>query len=143
MADSTTPVSGVTSTTSSTGDTTISGAASSILGKDDFLKLLITELQYQDPLNPVDNKEFISEMAQFSSLEQMQNLNDNFQNLVTLQNLSQINFAVNLMNHRIVGTDANGASVDGTVDNVTVSSGSPSVVVGSSTVSMNNIIKIY
>ena len=45
------------------------------LGKDAFLQLMITQLRYQDPLEPMDNKDSIAQMAQFSALEQMQNLN--------------------------------------------------------------------
>ncbi|MCY7783637.1 MULTISPECIES: flagellar hook assembly protein FlgD [unclassified Bacillus (in: firmicutes)] len=57
----------------------------SSLGKDEFLKILMTQVQNQDPLNPVDDKEFISQMATFSSLEQMMNLNTTMTQFVEKQ----------------------------------------------------------
>ncbi|NLZ38502.1 MAG: hypothetical protein GX893_02700 [Firmicutes bacterium] len=72
----------VQTTTSSTVKKT--GAAQE-LGKDAFLQLLVTQLRYQDPLNPQDNSAFIAQMAQFSALEQMQNLNATMKQLLQLQ----------------------------------------------------------
>ena len=48
------------------------------LDKQAFLKLLTTQLQHQNPLEPMDNQQFVAQMAEFSALEQMQNLNKNF-----------------------------------------------------------------
>ena len=54
------------------------------LDKDAFIKLLVTQLQYQDPLEPQDNNEFIAEMAQFSSLEQITNMTDALKEINTM-----------------------------------------------------------
>lgn len=60
------------------------------LGKDAFLQLLITQLQHQDPTNPMDDREFISQMAQFSSLEQMQNMTKAMGSLLASQQQTQL-----------------------------------------------------
>ncbi|MGE7089890.1 flagellar hook assembly protein FlgD [Lysinibacillus sp. NPDC048646] len=60
------------------------------LGKDAFLQLLITQLQHQDPTNPMDDREFIAQMAQFSSLEQMQNMTKAIESLLLSQQQTQL-----------------------------------------------------
>lgn len=76
-----------------------------ILGKDDFLKLLVTQLKYQDPLEPTDNKDFIAQMAQFSSLEQMTNMSSGFEKMAGAQESmlreSLVAQAVNMIGHTV------------------------------------------
>lgn len=60
------------------------------LGKDEFLKILMAQLQYQDPLNPMDDREFIAQMTTFSSLEQMMNMSESMDRLVQNQLISPV-----------------------------------------------------
>jgi len=63
---------------------------SSALGKDEFLKILMTQLQHQDPLSPMDDREFISQMATFSTLEQTMNMAESIETLVQGQYISPV-----------------------------------------------------
>lgn len=91
----TTSAIGTTATTTSN----LYSTNSQTLGKDDFLKLLVTQLQNQDPLNPADSTEFVSQLAQFSSLEQLSNVNTNLQMVQlfdqSINNAQAVNFVGN------------------------------------------------
>jgi flagellar basal-body rod modification protein FlgD len=84
-------VSAVKSSMTPGGDIMGTGSVSQEMGKDAFLKLLVTQLQNQDPLEPMDNKDLILQLSQFSTLEQTQNLNKNFQSLLVTSNLGAAN----------------------------------------------------
>jgi flagellar basal-body rod modification protein FlgD len=84
------------------------------MGKDEFLKILITQLSHQDPTQPMQDKEFIAQMAQFSSLEQMTNVSAEISKVAALLTKGQ---AVSLLG-RMVEVVSGSQVVEGTVDEV-------------------------
>ena len=107
------------SATSGSSASSTTGKSSNGLGMDAFLQLLVTQLQYQDPLSPMDDKEFVAELAQFSSLEQLTEINSGIEGLSTLTQEQQMIGAVNFIGKTI---EANGTAVnveDGAATSVT------------------------
>ena len=90
----------LSNTSSSTSTSTSTGTDS--LGKDTFLQLLVTQMQNQNPLDPQDNSEFVAQLAQFSSLESMQTLNDTVDTLSSNYTSSQALQASSLVGHSVI-----------------------------------------
>ncbi|HTF99177.1 MAG TPA: flagellar hook assembly protein FlgD [Nitrospirota bacterium] len=89
-------ISGITNTTQTTNSTS-STPASKTLGESDFLKLLTTQLQAQNPLNPMDSTNFTAQLAQFSSLEQLTNINSEMSSLLASQQSLQNTMVTSLI----------------------------------------------
>lgn len=83
------------------------------LGQDAFLKLLLTQLKYQDPMEAMDDREFMAQLAQFTSLSELQKLNQAVSELASVQSL---NGASALIGKRVSALDSSGQPLSGTVE---------------------------
>jgi len=117
--------------------TSVSGAGSSLLGKDAFLKLLIAQLRSQDPMRPMEDKEFIAQLAQLSSLEQIQQMGRSIESFVKTQVNSQ---AFALIGRTVSWTDVeSGEELAGRVDAVRITSDGPALRIGDKEVSLQDV----
>ena len=133
------------------------------LGKDAFLQLLVTQMKYQDPLDPQDNSEYVAELAQFSSLEQMSNVAKTLEGLSTIVNNIDTSVLVGQLSSMIgkginwtasvTHTNADGSTsttsqhLNGVVSGINISNGTPTVMtkVGDTTyaVEIANINRVF
>ena len=120
-------------------------SSSVTMGKDDFLKLLITELQNQNPLNPMEDREFISQMANFSTLEQMQNMNKGFEyvGLLLEQSLGSMYLeqCCNLIN-KDVEYSIDGNLKQGIVEGIVMNNGIPQLKISEDLIFLDEVLSI-
>lgn len=110
------------------------------LGKDDFLKLLITELRHQDPTNAMQDKEFIAQMAEFSALEQTQNMAKQLADNLAFSQLTQS--AAFVGKNVEVNDKASGTTVKGNVEAVQMMEGKAFLKVGPKLYQISDVLKI-
>ena len=122
----TTPLSGATASQPTLG--TPASNSNQQLGANQFLQLLTTELQHQDPMSPMDDTQSVAQLAQFSALQAQQELNSSFQNFQSnfgvLQSSALIGKTVTV-NTGASSTGSNSSTVTGTVDSISVQNGQP------------------
>jgi flagellar basal-body rod modification protein FlgD len=113
---------------------------SSELDKDDFLKLLTQQLKYQDPMNPMQDTEFISQMSSFSSLEQMVNMNKSLEKFLTQSSANSQTQAMMFLGTTVtVKTNEMTEAITGVVDIVGFKDGKPYLRVGNEAYNVEDV----
>lgn len=130
-------VSSVFSSDSTSTYETDSSDDSNTLGQEAFLELLVTELQYQNPLDPMDGTEYVAQLAQFSTVEQLTTMNDNMSSFLQYQGLYEGSSLIG----KIV--EINDGEVSGEVTKIAVEDGETYVYVDDEKYSVDDITMIY
>ncbi|KQQ96168.1 flagellar hook assembly protein FlgD [Massilia sp. Leaf139] len=118
----------MTISTISAAGTNPAGQSSNI-GIQDFLKILTTQLNNQDPLKPMDNQDFVAQIAQFATLEQSRQLNSKLESMLSLQGSTQ---SVGLLGKK-VDVEFNGSVLSGDVTALSLASGQPVMTIKTAT----------
>ncbi|NLT56674.1 MAG: flagellar hook capping protein [Actinomycetales bacterium] len=136
MAD---PITQVTGSVTNYGTGTTAGTSSNQLDSEAFLKLLVAQLRFQDPSRPTDASQFLSQTAQFTLVERVEELSTlNDQLLATTRSAS----AVGLVGRTVSWTDGAGKTVEGIVSGVKVTGGQVVLEVGSQEISLDRVTRV-
>lgn len=119
--------------------TSSTASITSQLGQQQFLQLLVAQLQNQDPMDPVKQEDTIAQMAQFSTLEGIEALNANFSSFMKLQQLSQ---GSSLVGKTVSWLDKNGVTQQGVVDSIAVKDGVMQLKVGETEIPIDNVTAV-
>lgn len=110
----------------STGSSTTEVPNAAQLSQEDFMRILLAQLQFQDPLKPMDNQEFVAQLAQFSALEINRQQSEKVDQLLSMQSVTQ---SVGIIGKNVDVTTAQGSSVAGKVDAVSFRTGEPRLTI--------------
>ncbi len=119
----------------------ITGATNAAVSQDQFLTLLVTQLQNQDPLNPVSDREFITQLTQLNTLTSLQSLNTSFAQNLKLQQLTQGADLVGRTVEYKPTADAT-TTATGKVDSVAVQNGQFVLQIGTANVILDNVVSV-
>ena len=109
------------------------------LGSDAFLKLLVAQLRYQNPLEPADGTEFLQQTAQFSTVESLQTISEINQRLMGLQ---QVGLALDIVGKEVTALDAEGHQITGSVDAVRFVDDGPILTVAGVEVPLSDVLSV-
>lgn len=129
-------------TATSTSSSSTAATATDAMGKDDFLKLFLTSLQYQDPMSAMDTNEMMSQMSQLTLIEQVQNMSKAVESFTAAAQSTALDSGMKFLGKQVQGTDTNGNVVTGVVDQVRVSSGVVELLVGESVIPMKQVTSV-
>lgn len=127
-------ITGQQTTRGQTGSDTIGGVE-----LDDFMKLLIAELQNQDPMNPMDNHQILQQVSQIREIESNSKLTDTLESVLLGQNMTT---ASNMLGKFIAGLTKDGQLVTGQVERISVTDGLPALHVGEHMIDLKSVTEI-
>lgn len=123
---------GVSGNSGTTGNSSTQLKRPDELGKMDFLNILVTQLRYQDPLNPMDDKEFIAQLAQFSALEQM----------TEQTRWTQMTYALGMVGQKVMYRTDQGEVDVGVVQSMRMVDGKPMLSLGESEIRLDQVLEV-
>jgi flagellar basal-body rod modification protein FlgD len=121
------------------GQQTTTGNAFNSLNTESFIKMLVAELQSQDPTNPASNTEILQQVSQIKAIQSDDNLSTTLQSVQLGQSLAT---ASNLIGRTVSGKDTNGDAVSGQVTKVSIDNSLPTLYVGDQSLPLANVTDI-
>jgi flagellar basal-body rod modification protein FlgD len=137
MVDAVGSIGGTTAASEAAASSHVSGVGE--LGSDAFLKLLVAQLRYQNPLEPTDGTEFLQQTAQFTTVEALQTIAETQQNLIGLQ---QVGLAFDVVGKDVTALDADGNQITGTVDAVRFVADGPILTVAGIEIPLSEVLSV-